>query len=240
MEQYKLGVIGGMGPKATAVFYDQIIMRTAAHKDQDHIDMIILNHSSLPDRTSIILSGNDRLFLDAIRADIQLLELAGVAHIAIPCNTSHYFYDALQAMTHIPIIHMIDETVKTIYERYGEKAKIGLLATNGTARSEIYERACHKYNMKLYTPNEVLQAQIMNIIYTNIKGDLQIDAREIESIIRELVYEQGMDCVIIGCTELSCIKLSDEVAKYTFDAMGILVERAIQLSGKQVKIGINM
>lgn len=235
MAEYKLGVIGGMGPKATAVFYDQIVTKTAASKDQDHIDMVILNHATLPDRTSVIISGNGSLFLDAIRSDMKLLELAGVAHIAIPCNTSHYFYEELQSMTPIPIINMVEETVKAIYDRFGEGAKIGLLATKGTARSEIYERACSKYNMKLYTPDEVLQEQIMNIIYNNIKGDLPIDAEEIESIIRDLVYEQGMNCVIIGCTELSVIQLNDEVAKYAFDAMGILVEKAIQLSGKQVK-----
>lgn len=235
MAKYKLGVIGGMGSKATAVFYDQVIEHTVAGTDQEHIDMVILNHASLPDRTSVILAGEGERFLAQIEQDLRLLEFAGVSTVAIPCNTSHYFYDAIQAMTSMKIINMIEETVKTIYEHYGQHTKIGLLATNGTARTGIYAAACEKYNMELYVPDAVLQEQIMNIIYQNIKGDKPMDASEFEAIITYLLEEQGCSCVIIGCTELSCIPLSEAVAERTFDAMGILVEQAIQSVGKEVK-----
>jgi aspartate racemase len=235
MEYKSLGVIGGMGPKATSVFFEKVIGSTVTNKDQDHIDMVILNHATLPDRTSAILNHREEVFLESIKKDIKLLEIAGVDNIAIPCNTAHYFYEKLLEMTDINIINMVEETIKEIYIKCGENSKVGILATTGTISTGIYEYGCNKYNMKLCTPNESVQEQIMDVIYNNIKCHLDVDALEIETIINDLVFKENCDCVIIACTELSCIKLSDEVNKYCIDAMGVLVEKSIELSGRRVK-----
>ncbi|MFT4414480.1 aspartate/glutamate racemase family protein [Fredinandcohnia humi] len=235
MEQKSLGVIGGMGPKATSVFFDKVVDRTDAHKDQEHINMIILNHATLPDRTNAILTNTGDNFLQAIKRDFSILESAGVANIAIPCNTSHYFYDELQKMTSIPIINMVEETIKEIYETYGEHTKVGILATNGTIRSGIYAKVSEKYNLNLYTPEAALQEKVMDIIYNGVKSDLDVDPGKLEELIKQLVEKEQCKCVILACTELSCIKLSEEIAGYCIDAMNVLVERSIVRSGKQVK-----
>ena len=236
MDHKSLGVIGGMGPKATAVFFDKIIENTVAERDQDHIDMIILNHASIPDRTSVILGGNSELFLEAVAKDLKLLELAGAAHIAIPCNTSHYFYNEMQQLTSVPIINMVDETLEAIYKKYGAGSKIGILATNGTINSGIYAVGCDKYEMQLFVPDDSLQDQVMKIIYTNVKSNMDFDPTELEALIHELVYTHGCHCVILACTELSCIKLSAQAAECSIDAMQVLVEKAITLSGKTTKV----
>lgn len=235
MEQKKLGVIGGMGSKATAVFFERVVENTEAHKDQDHIDMIILNHATLPDRTSTILEDKPELFLREIQKDIELLEIAGVDNIAIPCNTAHYFYDKMIQMTKINIINMVEETVERLYKKYGENSKIGILATQGTLNSGIYEKACRKYNLELCVPNEDVRERTMRIIYDKIKSDLCVESSEIEEAIKALLVKDKCKCVIIACTELSCIKLSAEIAPYCIDAMNVLVEKSIELSGKKVK-----
>ncbi len=235
MESKSLGVIGGMGPKATAVFFDKVVEKTVAGKDQDHIDMVILNHATMPDRTSTIFENKAEEFLIAIERDLRLLEAAGVANIAIPCNTSHYFYKDLVRMTDINIINMIEETAGRIYEAYGEGSKVGIVATQGTLSSGIYEEACRKYKLELFVPEEAIRERTMKIIYDNVKCGLNTDSSEIEEIIKELLTREQCKCIIIACTELSCIKLSQEVAGYCIDAMEVLVERSIELSGKQVK-----
>ncbi|NBI30097.1 aspartate/glutamate racemase family protein [Chengkuizengella marina] len=235
MEHKILGVIGGMGPKATSVFFDKVVEKTEAHKDQDHIDMVILNHATIPDRTTVILENNEDIFLEAIRKDIKLLEAAEVNHIAIPCNTSHYFYEKFIEMTDIHIIHMVDETVKKIAETYGADCKIGIMATTGTIKSGIYEKSAKKFNINLSVPNQVLQDQIMNIIYNDIKNNLNADTNEIQAIIHDFIFNQNCDGVILACTEFSCIQLSKEIQGYCIDALDVLVERSIELSGKQVK-----
>src|SRR5690625_483370 len=135
----KLGVLGGMGPFATSVFFERMIERTAATKDQEHIDMVILNHATLPDRTKAIITKKPDAFLRSIEKDIKLLDLAGVSSIVIPCNTSHYFFSDMQAMTSIHIINMVDKTIDFIKEKYGHKGKVGILATDGRSEEHTSE-----------------------------------------------------------------------------------------------------
>ncbi|MFC7677976.1 aspartate/glutamate racemase family protein [Paenibacillus sp. GCM10028914] len=234
MDKKKLGIIGGMGPQATSVFFEKLIENTEAECDQDHIDMIILNHATLPDRTKVILEGRSELFLDAVEKDLKLLELAGVSNIAIPCNTSHYFYNEMQQMTSINIINMVDETVKAIHERYGDGSKIGILATNGTVRTGIYRDTCDRYGMTLYEPDSSIQQKVMDIIYNDVKGHKNVDPSKLESLIHHLVYEENCKCVILACTELSCIHLSDFYKECSIDAMEVLVNKSISLSGKNI------
>ena len=84
-----LGVIGGMGPLATQLFYRMVIESTDAKKDQDHINMIILNHATMPDRTAAIMDGTIDKVLDKLAADAKYLEDGGATCIAIPYNTTH-------------------------------------------------------------------------------------------------------------------------------------------------------
>ncbi|MBO9599884.1 MAG: amino acid racemase [Cohnella sp.] len=233
MEQKRLGIIGGMGPKATAVFMDKLVDHTAAVRDQDHIDMVVLNHASLPDRTEVILSGEKKRFLNAVEKDIRLLEQVGVANIAIPCNTSHYFYQDMQAMTSIPIIHMVDETLQEIARRYETGSKIGVLATNGTLRSGIYRETCAKYSMRYHDIDDAMQAEVMRIIYEDVKRDNIVSPEKLEAIIFDLIERGECRCVIIACTELSCIPISEAAKAHSIDAMAMLVKRSIELSGKK-------
>lgn len=233
MEQKRLGIIGGMGPKATAVFMDKLVDHTAAVRDQDHIDMVVLNHASLPDRTEVILSGEKDRFLSAVEKDIRLLEHVGVANIAIPCNTSHYFYQDMQAMTSIPIIHMVDETLQEIARRYEAGSKVGVLATNGTLRSGIYRDTCAKYSMRYHDIDDAMQAEVMRIIYEDVKRDNNVSPDKLEAIIFDLIERAECQCVILACTELSCISISEAAKAHSIDAMAMLVKRSIELSGKK-------
>ena len=113
-EDKVLGVLGGMGPLATQLFYRMLIDMTDASCDQDHLDMIILNHATMPDRTEMIRTGRTEELYQALLKDVKKLEEYGATAIAIPCNTSHLVADRLQAEIKIPIIHMIRETVQAI------------------------------------------------------------------------------------------------------------------------------
>ncbi|SHG01030.1 cysteate racemase [Ornithinibacillus halophilus] len=234
MKKKKLGVLGGMGPAATSLFFERVIENTVAHKDQDHIDMVILNHATIPDRTKAILENNKAPFLEAVATDMKLFEQAGVENIAIPCNTSHYFYEEMQAMTSIHIIHMIDETVKHIRSTYGESAKVGILATDGTINTGIYQNGCHKYNINPVIPEVHAQEKVMQTIY-DFKANKPIDVKGFEGIINDLLSIHQCDCVILGCTELSCIDIEESLRAFCIDAMQVLVNESITLSGKDLK-----
>ena len=114
MNKKILGIIGGMGTEATIDFYTRIMNHTVAYKDQDHIDMVILNHASIIDRTYAIKNNKLDELLRQMHENIKILEYAKVTSIAIPCNTSHSIIDKIQGLTNIPIINMIEETAKNL------------------------------------------------------------------------------------------------------------------------------
>jgi aspartate racemase len=107
-----LGVLGGMGPLASQLLYKMITEKTVAEKDQDHIDMMILNHATMPDRTRAILSGDTARIYDMLLEDCRILERAGCRAIVIACNTAHYFSHQFEASLRIPLISMVREAAK--------------------------------------------------------------------------------------------------------------------------------
>ncbi|MFD2612447.1 aspartate/glutamate racemase family protein [Paenibacillus gansuensis] len=229
-----LGVIGGMGPKATSVFFNRVVERTKASSDQGHLDMIIVNHATLPDRTEAIQNNTGELFLKEINKDFRLLEQAGVSTIAIPCNTSHYFYDQMQSMTEIPIIHMVKETLQYTGRFFGRGSRVGILATTGTINSGIYREAALQYGLNLIEPGPAIQQRVMSLIYDGIKNSTPVNPAMLEEIITSFIKELHCNCVIIGCTELSVIEVKQNIRRYCVDAMNVLVEQSILLSGKQL------
>ena len=109
-----VGIIGGMGPAASEFFYKNVIEHTKAERDQEHVDMIILNDVSMPDRTEAILSGDYEPVYSRLLSDARMLSDCGCSAIAIICNTAHYFADMLEGQIDIPILHMINGTVDAI------------------------------------------------------------------------------------------------------------------------------
>lgn len=226
------GVIGGMGSKATSVFFERLIGSSKAEKDQDHMNVMILNHATLPDRTEVIIENKENDFLNCIKKDFEIMEFAGVTDVAIPCNSAHFFYEDMKKMTNINIINMIEETVKVIHKTHGEGTKVGLLATDGTVRSALYNKYCEQYNLDMVVPGLKVQQDIMKVIYDNIKGHMNLDSSLLEELIEFFVYEEKCKTIIIGCTELSCIPVREELKRYTLDAMNVLVEKSIEIYDK--------
>lgn len=230
-----LGVIGGMGPLATQLFYKMVIDRTDAHCDQDHVDMIIFSHATLPDRTGAIKNGKVEELFQLLLEDAKELEKNGATSIAIPCNTSHILIDQLQEALTIPIIHMIRETVKKMADiHHHETVKIGILATDGTINMELYQNECKTVGIIPVIPSIENQKLVMKIIYDGVKNGGEIDFSDFEKIEEELV-SLGCQGAILGCTELSCFKDAYDLPDYYMDAMGILAEKSIELCHKKYK-----
>lgn len=225
-----LGVIGGMGPEATAYFYEEIIAHTSAVKDQDHIDMVICSHASMPDRTEAISSGNYDAFLSSMKGEIEKLEKCGASNIAIPCNTSHFFMDRIKEMTDIPVINMIEETAKFIAEGEIKVKKVGILATDGSIKTGLYQKALEKYDLKWEIPDEEHQKKVMSLIYDDIKAGKLGDEDKFHSATSYL-HERGCNVIILACTELSVYKKHHKVPSHCVDSLDILVRESIIRSG---------
>ena len=232
MNKKILGIIGGMGTEATIDFYTRIMNHTVANKDQDHIDMVILNHASIIDRTYAIKNNKLDELLNQMRENIKILEYARVTSIAIPCNTSHSIIDKIQSLTNNPIINMIEETAKNLKDAISENDKVGIMATDGTIMLKMYQKECEKYGISCFVPEEEIQKQVMSIIYDDVKARGIFDNDKFKKVL-DYFIQNGCKYVILGCTELSGFKKNFH--EKTIDPMDYLVKASILSVDKEYK-----
>lgn len=227
-----LGIIGGMGPLATAKLFERIILLTDAKSDQEHLHIIIDNNTSIPDRTAYILEGGPDPRKELIDSAVKLQNM-GADFLIIPCNTAHYFYEDIVAKIDIPILSMIDETAKYIKDNYLNIRNIGLLATEGTYKAEVFDNIFHKYGIDIIKPSKEKQKYIMELIYNIKKGVKQKDLSGFYSAMKE-IEEHYTDIFVVGCTELSvALEMYDLQGKY-INPIDIIAKKAIEFAGGKV------
>lgn len=234
MSNDRLGVIGGMGPQATNTFYQYIIDRTDARTDQEHLSVLIFSDCAMPDRTAAILgtqAQKDEVY-ERLLSDARMLESAGCTAIAVPCNTSHYFLDRVQEQISIPIIHMIRETARLLVSQ--GKKRPGILATDGTIRTGLYQREFAAFGIYAAAPRPAAQKQVMSLIYDDIKAGKAGDPEKFAAFTKDLV-EQGCDCAVLACTELSVFASEHHLSSFYVDAMEVLAQRSIEVCHKPLR-----
>ena len=224
--KYDLGIIGGLGPLASSYLYEMITKKTNAKKDQDHLNIILLSHPSIPDRTKYILKESDNSPLPYLIKDAKTLENLGVKMISIPCNTSCYFHEELQKEINIPINNIIKNTVKYIKEK--NIKKVAVLATKGTIKSNLYQKELEKANINYLTPN---QDKVMEIIYDYIKAGKEVT----KEIFAECTKDVKVDAFILGCTELSILKKKLKLTESFIDPLEIEVDNILNFFNKKGK-----
>lgn len=228
-----LGVIGGMGPLATVKLFEKIVLLTDAQSDQEHVHIIIDNNTLISDRSTYILAGGEDPRNELISSAKKLQDM-GADFLIMPCNTAHYFYDEVVDNISIPFLNMIEETARYIIENHKDIKSIGLLATEGTYNTGVYDKTFNKYGLNIIIPSLQKQAYIMELIY-NIKKGIHQDNLEGYYKAMEEIREQNVDHFIMGCTELSvALQLYNLKGNY-IDAMDVVAKKAIEYSGSKVK-----
>lgn len=227
-----LGVIGGMGPIATAFFMELVIRMTQAETDQDHLDMIIYNIPSIPDRTSYILNRSEDSPLPMIIGIARKLEEQGVEFLAMPCCTAHYFQEELENALHKPFVNIIRATVHYLKDR-GIR-RVGVMATDGTIRSGLFRKELEENDMEYICPSPERQADVMHIIYHNVKANEPVDMDRFHAAGKEL-RDRGAEAIILGCTELSLVKRDYPIGAGYIDAMEVLAQQSLLFCGSKLK-----
>ncbi len=231
-QKLTLGVIGGLGPIATAHFMELIIRMTEAATDQEHLDMIIYNHPSIPDRTSYILDPTKPNPLPEMVRIGNALARQGAKLIAIPCMTAHYFHRDLTSYIQAPIVHAIHETAVHL-KKHGIRTA-GILATDGTIRSKLFQQELQKHGITPVIPGPAGQRGVMSVIYDDIKANRPAEMDKFDLASREL-REQGAEAIILGCTELSLVKRDYPIGAGYLDAMEVLAQTCVRLCGGKLK-----
>ncbi len=224
-----LGVIGGLGPMATAYFMQLVIEMTDALTDQEHIPMIIYNCPQIPDRTSFLLGKTKENPGPQIIECGRKIENAGAELIAIPCITAHALFPEIEKELDTPVLHVIRETAK--YLKKEGIHKVGLEATDGTVQTGVFQQELERHGIEVVLPSKEKQEMVMHIIYNNVKAGRRVDMDRFGQIEEEL-QQNGAEVIILGCTELSMVCRDEKIGHGYLDAMEVLARAAVLNCGK--------
>lgn len=226
-----IGILGGLGPEATAELFLRIIKATPAKRDQDHIPIIIFNNPKVPDRTTAILYGGENPLPELIKT-ARLLERAGADFIIMPCNTAHYYYEELKSSVKIPFFNMIELAAEYVLKVYPKVRLVGLLATTGTVKTGLYQKAFGRYGVEVLVPGDDDQKLVMSGIYDGVKaGNLDLGRRLLMDVANKLI-SRGAELIILGCTEVSVVIRSGDLKVPIVDPLQVLAEEAVKYALK--------
>jgi len=231
MKEKIIGIIGGMGPMATADLFKKIILNTDANSDQEHAHVIIDSNVMIPDRTDAILNNGENPVPELTKTAINLIN-AGANILIMPCNTAHYFFKEIIEKINEKInkenyvfLNMIEETAKYLKKQNVESAC--LLATTGTYKSEVYQNIFKNYNIELSVPSKENQNMIMESIYNYKKGIKKYHKEEFLKIVEESDNSNNKK-FILGCTELPLIFEEIGINDNIVDPTEIIAKAAIK------------
>lgn len=224
-EKKVVGIIGGMGPEATADLFLKIVKSTPAGRDQDHLRIVIDNNPEIPDRTAFILGkgADPRPYLLATARNVEKM---GADFMVIPCNTAHYFHKEIQAAVNVPVLHIMKEVAR---ELSGKIQKAGILASTGTLRTRLYEDHLKEAGIETVVPLGTDQDEVMDAIYSVKAGDLA-KGRELALKQGARLISMGAQVVIAGCTEIPLVLQNGDLAAPVLDATKVLAVSCVRVA----------
>lgn len=199
-EARMLGVLGGMGPLAGAHFMARLTLLTPAERDQDHIPAILWSDPRVPDRTEARFGGPDPLpwLLRGIRG----LEATGCGAIAIPCNTAHGWYAAMQAETRLPILHIVDAAAEELARLGVPAGRIGVMGTAGTLAMRLYQDRLGTRGYDCLVPEPSEMDSLVTPAIAAVKANRVSDAYAPLAEVAQRLIRRGARAVVLGCTEI--------------------------------------
>ena len=211
-----IGILGGMGTQAGLDFCNKLAILNRGKIDQDYPLFILYNKANIPGRPESIgvhtgkLSNNliktksnkkYSLVLKSLLKGCQLLKKSKCKFIVIPCNTAHYWYDDLKKKIKLPIINMPKEVLNHTLRKCKKNSKIGLLATEGTLKTGIYNKFFDK-NYNLVFPDSKIQKNSVNKAIKLVKMGKVKSANKLIKTATDYLIKKKCKKIILGCTEL--------------------------------------
>ena len=202
MSQRILGVLGGMGPLASAQFMVRLTLLTQATRDQDHVPAVLWSDPTIPDRAPALLhlpGAADPL--PAIRRAVHGLRQAGCGAVAMPCNTVHGWADEIAAEG-LPVLHIVDAVADELTRRLPPGATVGIVGTACTHAMRLYEARLEPRGWRCLVPSDTEIEQSVMPAIAAVKGNRIAQSREpIVAAVNGLIA-RGAAAVVLGCTEL--------------------------------------
>jgi len=227
MKEKIIGILGGMGPEATADLFIKVIKADPAKNDQEHLRIIIDCNSKIPDRTAHILKGAEDPEPYLIES-AKLLEDAGAGLIIIPCNAAHTWYETIQRNVRIPVLHIMKSTLKYVGRKYSHIKKIGLLAASSTVKVGHYQRIFIEKGIDVISPEQKYQEMVMKAIRKVKAGNTKPEVTDLLVDAGNHLISRGAQGVIAGCTEIPIVLKNGDLSIPVVDPTHALALTAVE------------
>jgi len=231
----KIGILGGMGPLATADFFKKIVLMTEAKSDQEHLRVLMDDNPQIPDRTAFIMGEGKDPTRAMVRSALRL-EYMGADFIAMPCNTAHRFHAVIQSFLDIPVLNMIELVGAYVKETWPRKKRVLLLATKGTYTAGIYNFVMESRGIELIIPDTDAQETLMNWIYDLKTSGAVPEQNIVLEYLHRLTGGESMP-IILGCTELPVIVDTLKLDGEFVDTTTVLAKSCVEM-GKADKFEV--
>ena len=231
-----VGVLGGMGPAATADFLRRLVEATNAERDQEHLHVLIDSDPRVPDRTEALLHGGESPAPYLIEI-AQRLRSMGADLLVIACNTAHAFLEEVAPRVDVPFVDWIGEVVDHVAADATGVRTVGLLATTGTIRAGLYQGRFEQAGVATVVPDDADQRLLTEAIYGPNGLKAGHTAQPLVAEIARRLVRGGGEALIVACTDLSVMRLDNELRGETrvYDGAQIVAERVVELAGSVVE-----
>jgi aspartate racemase len=195
-----IGVLGGMGPLATADFFAKVIAATDAQDDAGHVPLLIHSDPRIPGRPAALLHGGASP-LPALLAARDRLVTAGAQGLVMACNTAHYWHAQLREDCALPFPSIVDVACAQAAQRLGNGARISLVATRATLATRLFEPALHAYSLSLLAPTDAALDDWILPAIALVKAGHTAQAGPLLERAIQTMLDAGAEGVILACTE---------------------------------------
>ncbi len=223
-----IGVLGGMGPEATLDFYAKVIAATPAHRDQEHLHLIIDADPTVPNRNDAV-AGTGPSPAPRLAAMAARLEAAGADLLVMACNTAHAFQDAVVAAVQVPFVSILDETVAATLHAAPGVTRVGVLATSGAQDARLYPDAFARHAVVVEEPNGADRAAFMHLLYRVKAGDKGAEVRSAMRAIAARLVARGAEAIVAGCTEVPLVLGADDLPVPFITSTDALVDAVVAI-----------
>ncbi len=222
-----VGIIGGLGPETTSEFYLDIVF-SCQKKDRTARPPVLISSVPLPyqiEEDAIAKNVGIERCLPFLTQEARRLEKAGADFIVMPCNSLHVFIQEIRDAVKVPVLSIVEETVKFLKSE--NMHKVGIVSTSATIKNKLYENAFAESGIGYVTPNELQQAKLGKFILNLVTGQQKNqDREELIAIINDF-EGKNLDCVILACTDLQLLIPHHPTIKI-FDTMKIFADATVE------------
>ncbi len=222
-----VGIIGGLGPETTSEFYLDLVF-SCQKRDRSSRPPIIITSVPMPysiEEDAILKGTGIERFAPFLVKEARRLEKAGADFIVMPCNSLHVFIGDIRDAVSVPVLSIVEETVKFL-EKNGFK-KVGIVSTSATIKNRLYEDAFRKNGIAYETPDALQQERMGKFILNLVNG--QQNNRDRDGLIQIIdgFGDKDVDCVVLACTDLQLL-IPKHPGLKIFDTMKIFADATVE------------